>query len=86
MAFVYDADGLFESHVNPDSVIWQRLDTAHWQQTLHRLIEEHHAETGSAFAEQLLSNWDREQGQFWQVVPKEMLERLPHPLTAARAA
>ncbi len=25
MAFVYDADGLFEHHVNSDSIVWQRI-------------------------------------------------------------
>ena len=27
-------------------------------------------------------NWDREVARFWQVVPKEMLSRLPEPLGA----
>ena len=26
MAFVYDADGMFERHINADTVIWQRVD------------------------------------------------------------
>jgi glutamate synthase (NADPH/NADH) large chain len=38
------------------------------------------------FAEELLAHWDRELGKFWQVVPKEMLSRLAHPLNEARAA
>jgi glutamate synthase (NADPH/NADH) large chain len=81
MAFVYDADGLFESHLNADSVIWQRVTGRHWQGVLHALIEEHRQETGSAFATELLTHWEHEQGQFWQVVPKEMISRLPHPLS-----
>jgi glutamate synthase (NADPH/NADH) large chain len=28
----------------------------------------------------MLDDWDRVAGRFWQVVPKEMLTRLPHPL------
>jgi glutamate synthase (NADPH/NADH) large chain len=28
----------------------------------------------------LLDDWDRALGAFWQVVPKEMLTRLAHPL------
>jgi glutamate synthase (NADPH/NADH) large chain len=86
MAFVYDADGLFEHHVNPDSVVWQRLATAHWQSVLRHLIEEHRAETGSVFASELLANWDIELGNFWQVIPKEMLSRLAHPLSEKRIA
>ena len=80
MAFVYDADGLFESHLNADSVGWQRVNARHWQGVLHSLIEEHRYETGSAFAAELLTHWERELGQFWQVVPKEMVSRLLHPL------
>ncbi len=33
MAFVYDADGLFERHLNADTVIHQRIEAAHWQNT-----------------------------------------------------
>ncbi|HET7335890.1 MAG TPA: glutamate synthase large subunit [Rhizomicrobium sp.] len=81
MAFVYDADGRFEDHVNPDSVIWQRVATDHWQSVLRDLVVEHRAESGSAFADQLLTQWDRELGRFWQVVPKEMLGRIAQPLS-----
>ncbi len=88
MAFIYDADGLFESHLNPDSVLWQRVTAHHWQSTLHSLVEEHRRETGSIFATELLAHWDIELGHFWQVVPKEMITRLSHPLsdTVARAS
>jgi glutamate synthase (NADPH/NADH) large chain len=86
MAFVYDADGLFEQHINPDSVIWQRAATLHWQNVLRGLVEEHRNETGSVLATQMLSQWDREIGKFWQVIPKEMVDRLSHPLEDAREA
>jgi glutamate synthase (NADPH) large chain len=86
MTFVYEADGLFERHVNPDSVVWQRIATLHWQGVLHVLVEEHARETNSVFAQELISRWEEEVGNFWQVVPKEMLTRLSHPLTSARAA
>ncbi|MDE1939129.1 MAG: glutamate synthase large subunit [Alphaproteobacteria bacterium] len=87
MAFVYDADGLFEQHLNTDSVVWQRVETAHYQDVLRSLIEEHRTETGSVFAGELLAQWDVELPRFWQVVPKEMVSRLAHPLKdAAREA
>ncbi len=86
MAFVYDADRLFEEHLNADTVIWQRVETAHWREVLHALVREHRAQTGSVFAEELLAHWDRELCNFWQVVPKEMVNRLSHPLTEARVA
>ena len=84
IAFVYDADGLFERHLNPDSVVWQRVATAHYQDMLRALIEEHRLETGSVSASELLAQWDLELPRFWQVVPKEMVSRLPQPLTIAR--
>ncbi len=31
MAFVYDAAGEFPRYVNPDSVIWQRINSLHWE-------------------------------------------------------
>jgi glutamate synthase (NADPH/NADH) large chain len=86
MAFVYDADGLFEKHLNADSVVHQRIETAHWANTLRGLIEEHRHETASVFAQQLLAHWDKEIANFWQVVPKEMLSRLAHPLSEQCAA
>jgi glutamate synthase (NADPH) large chain len=86
MAFVYDADGLFAQHVNPDTVVWQRVETAHWQNVLKALIEEHRLETSSVLATQMLAQWDRELENFWQVVPIEMVSRLAQPLTEKVAA
>jgi glutamate synthase (NADPH) large chain len=82
MAFVHDAEERFQLRVNPETVVWQRIETRHWEGVLKSLIEQHVRETQSRFAEQLLVNWDREVGRFWQVVPKEMLTRLPAPLKA----
>ncbi|KJS43472.1 MAG: glutamate synthase [Rhodospirillaceae bacterium BRH_c57] len=83
MAFIYDEDGLFEHRVNPEAVIWQRIEVPHYEQMLKSLIEEHVAETHSRFAERLLVNWKREVGKFWQIVPKEMLNKLDVPVTTA---
>jgi glutamate synthase (NADPH/NADH) large chain len=85
MAFVYDAAGDFAQRVNPDSVVWQRLASAHWEDTLKALIEEHAANTDSKWSAQLLATWDRARGKFWQICPKEMLTRLAHPLNEAAA-
>jgi glutamate synthase (NADPH/NADH) large chain len=86
MAFVYDADGLFDDHINADTVVWQRIETAHWRDVLRKMVENHRAETNSAFAAELLAHWDREIDNFWQVVPKEMIGRLAHPLSEVKAA
>ena len=69
--------------INPDSVISQRLASAHWEGVCRSLIEEHARETGSRHAERILAEWERERLAFWQVVPKEMLARLTHPLAMA---
>jgi glutamate synthase (NADPH/NADH) large chain len=83
MAFVHDAGGDFERRVNPDSVVWQRLDSAHWEAVLRSLVERHVAATDSAWAAEMLADWDRARHRFWQVCPKEMLSRLAHPLSDA---
>jgi glutamate synthase (NADPH/NADH) large chain len=80
MAFVYDAAGDFERRVNPDSVVAQRLASAHWEGVLRGLVERHVAETDSKWAAELLGDWERSRDRFWQVCPKEMLSRLAQPL------
>ncbi len=85
MAFIYDEDGGFEANANPDSIVWQRLSSAHWEAVLKTLVTEHLAATDSSWSRGLIEDWDRISGNFWQVVPKEMLERLPHPLDDAQA-
>jgi glutamate synthase (NADPH) large chain len=83
MAFVYDPDGNFEKAVNPDSVVWQNFESAHWEQACKFLIAHHKDNTGSEFAKAIIRDWDIERTNFVQVVPKEMLERLAHPLRDA---
>ncbi|WP_186402755.1 glutamate synthase large subunit [Sphingopyxis sp. P1IMeth2] len=81
MAFVLDVDESFESRANPESIVWQRLDSAHWEGALRALVEEHAAATGSKWSAEVLADWDRWRTRFWQVCPKEMIGRLAHPLS-----
>ena len=81
MAFVYDDAGLFPLNVNGESVTWQRLESAYWEDRLKSLVTEHAQETQSKFAGRLLNDWQLERGKFWQVIPKEMLDRLDHPVS-----
>src|SRR6185437_10798615 len=74
-------EGVFERKVNPDTVAWQRIDHPHWDAVLKAMVEEHVAETKSPLGARLLNDWNREVERFWQVVPKEMLSRLPVPLS-----
>jgi glutamate synthase (NADPH/NADH) large chain len=86
MAFIYDVDEVLPERINPESVIHQRVETDYWEAQLRELISEHWRETQSAFAQQILVNWAHEKSRFWQVVPREMLERLEHPVTREAAA
>lgn len=81
MAFIYDADGSFATHVNDESVIFQRVQHPHWEGVLKEKITEHFQQTGSPRAEAILSGWEFELPKFQQVCPKEMVARLPHPLS-----
>ena len=83
MAYIYDESGNFEKAVNPDSVVWQRFGSEHYEQSCKALIARHAAETGSAFSAKLIAEWQLERGKFWQVIPKEMLSRLTVPLQDA---
>lgn len=80
MAFVYDEDGSFAARANPESIVWQRLASEHWEARLRGLVEAHAEATDSKWSQGILEDWHRAIGHFWQVVPKEMLTRLSHPL------
>ncbi len=85
MAFVYDPEERLPFRINDDSVIYQRVQTEHWESVVNQLIVSHWRETQSSFAERLLVDWAQERDRFWQVVPKEMVDRLEEPLTAEAA-
>ncbi len=80
MAFIYDADETFERRVNPETVLFSRLGSAHWEGELKALLARHHAETSSPLAARLLAHWAAERGHFWHVVPKEYARYLPVPM------
>ncbi|HTH28715.1 MAG TPA: glutamate synthase large subunit, partial [Sphingobium sp.] len=80
MAFIFDEDGSFPERANPESIVWQRLGSAHWEGVLKGLVEEHATRTDSKWARRILQDWDRRRGDFWQVCPREMLSRLAQPL------
>jgi glutamate synthase (NADPH/NADH) large chain len=86
LAYVYDPAGRFAERVNEDMVIYQRIEVEHYAQQLKALITAHYKNTQSRFAERILADFEREVGQFWQVVPREMLDKLEVPVTRATAA
>ena len=77
---VYDPDELLPERINTGSVIYQRIETPHWEGVVRELVAEHVRETQSRFAERLLVDWTRERHKFRQVVPSEMVDRLAHPM------
>ena len=83
MAYLYDIDDEFEKAVNPDSVVWQRFGSEHYEEECVELIRKHAAQTGSEFSKKILAEWDFVRTKFWQVIPKEMLNRLSIPLQDA---
>ncbi len=81
MAFIYDKSNEFEKKVNPDSVIWQNIETEHWSNLLKKLILEHSIETGSNVSKNIINNFEEEIKNFVQVCPKEMISKLKNPIS-----
>ena len=81
MAFIYDPDQEFENYVNSSSVTWQIPETDYWKDYLKKLIDEHYKVTQSKIAYKILKNYNDEVGNFKQVCPKEMLDKLSNPLS-----
>jgi len=81
MAFIYDVNNEFKNYVNPNSVIWQKPETPYWKNCLKNLVNEHFIETDSAVAKKILKNFNKEIENFYQVCPKEMLDKLLNPIS-----
>ena len=81
MAFIYDKSKEFEKKVNPDSVVWQNIETDYWSAFLKKLVLEHSEETGSNLSKQIADNFENELKNFVQVCPKEMVDKLNHPIS-----
>ena len=75
MAFIYDKSKEFEKKVNPDSVVWQNIETDYWSAFLKKLVLEHSEETGSNLSKQIADNFENELKNFVQVCPKEMVDK-----------
>ncbi|WP_420585471.1 glutamate synthase large subunit [Ruegeria sp.] len=86
MAYLYDPDGKAEALMNKETLVTCPVTVDHWEEQLKTLIETHQAETFSRKAADILQHWDVEKANFVQVCPKEMLNKLSHPLTNEVAA
>ena len=80
MAYLYDPEGKALELMNLETVVTCPVAVEVWEAELKGLIERHAEETKSRKALDILQHWDMEKGNFLQVCPKEMLDKLPHPL------
>ena len=85
MAFIYDIKNNFENYVNPDSVIWQSVETEYWKSFLENYLNDFFKETNSPIAKKILKNYKKELSLFKQVCPIEMLDKLNNPMTLKSA-
>ena len=85
MAFIYNESKEFEKKINPDSVIWQNIETDYWIDFLKKLVKEHFIETNSHLSKKIIDNFDNEIKNFIQVCPKEMLDKLDNPITLKKS-
>ncbi|BDW87042.1 glutamate synthase large subunit [Roseicyclus marinus] len=86
MAYLYDPEGIARVNMNLETLVTCPVTVAHWENQLKGLIEAHLRETGSRRAADILQHWEMERGNFLQVCPKEMLDKLSHPITQEAAA
>ena len=86
MAYLHDPDGKAGKLINRETLLVCPVREAHWLAELETLIRRHAAATGSRKAAEILQYWDIEQHNFLQLCPKEMLDKLDHPLGLADEA
>ena len=82
MAYIYDPDGTALELLNVESLVTGKVEVSFWEEQLFSLIKMHHEETSSQKAGEILQHWDTEKYNFLQICPKEMLDKLPHPLSS----
>jgi glutamate synthase (NADPH/NADH) large chain len=80
MAYLYDPDGVARINMNLETLVTCPVTVEHWEMQLKGLIAAHLRETASRRAADILQHWEMERGNFLQVCPKEMLDKLIHPL------
>ena len=81
---------LDDSSVSSSSFLWRYNDVhvevfrlqGYWLSRCRELLAMHVKETHSIYARTLLEDWDNTHKRIWQVVPKETLGRLEHPIEA----
>ena len=85
LAFVYDDAEEFEHLVNRDTVSLVRGMEKAEEGELRNLIERHFEKTGSAFAADLLAQWEGRLKNFWKVVPHPPVASGHEPVVPAES-
>ena len=73
IAYVYDPDGGFDTHINGESVLVERGLSSADEAELRDLIERHVALTGSALGKQSAGELDIDRAATWKVIPRATL-------------
>ena len=76
MGFVYDPDNTFQNKANPESIVWQKLETEFWTNNLKNLIQKHFQETNSEVSKKIIENFEKEIKIFIKYVQKKCLINL----------
>ena len=80
MAFVYDKEGTLPVRINLNEILYQQKMNKFWENFLFSYIQEHYKKTSSTHAKYLIENWQKEKYCFWQIIPKEMVNKYKHPV------
>ncbi len=81
ISFVYDKENNFSNYANPGSIIWQSVETEYWKNFLKDMLNQFYQETKSLIAKKIINNFNQELGNFVQVCPIEMLDKIKNPIS-----
>ena len=76
LAYVYDPENTFKASVKNPDLNLLAVETEEDQKELFTLVENHYNLTMSPLAEKLLTNWEKEVGNFVKVFPEEYRQAL----------
>ena len=80
MAFVFDKEGTLPLRINLEDVFYQQQMTIYWEKILKNKISAYFFETNSQYSKDILDNWERDKYLFWQIIPKEMVNKFEKPV------
>lgn len=75
VAYVLDEEDALPIRYNRELVQLDRLD-ARGEEQVRTLVQQHHEQTGSPRAVDVLEHWSHYRGKFWRVMPREMVAKI----------